>query len=69
MCVDPITGNYAMLASPFEAREALDQGKLVMYGTEDEVAAVATRIRLGRSVQDERRNRRKSQRAARRRNR
>lgn len=67
--IEPQTGNYRMLSSGLEVRDALNDGNLVMVGTEDEVAAVAQRVRLGLAEQERRVARRRQQRASRKRNR
>lgn len=65
-------GQYHMIDAA-ELRAALEQprpdGAIIAYGTEAEIAAIARRVRLGDAELRARRGRRKSQRAARRRNR
>lgn len=66
--IHPTTGRYQMI-DPTYIATALDDGMLVMHGTEDDVAEVAGRIRLGAAERSRRAARRKMQRSSRRRNR
>lgn len=67
--INPTTGEYRMLDNGPQARDALAAGMLLVQGTEDEVQAIAHRVKLGAREQGRRQARRKMQRASRRQNR
>lgn len=74
--MDPRTGDYVMLPSP--GRDALakdllaaaeQEGKVLLAGTEAQIAALSKRVHLGNAEMDRRRARRAQQKESRRRNR
>ena len=71
--MDPFTGDAQMLdAATFdEARRQAAEfpGRVLVHGTEDQIAAMSQRIRVGNRELDNRRARRAQQKASRRRNR
>lgn len=62
------TGQYAMLDSSTLPPDA-PAGSLLVFGTEQEVAAIAQRVKLGHVELERRAARRRQQRASRKRNR
>ena len=66
--IEPQTGQFTMIDWKY-VPTALDDGMIVMQGTEDEVRKVSNAIKLGNREADKRAQRRKAQRDARKRNR